>query len=103
MSLQNEKVITDADEIFFIDQEDGDDDTDDDNESVSRSDDFCANFKKTTIFDQFKDIFVTGLFFSYNADVKTIEREVEQTLDLDYTVTFEPGQTDGLNQINEKH
>lgn len=103
------KVIPDADEIFIIGGDDDKNDDEDGDEEDKKSrflqrpvdDEFCQELRTKKIFGFFQDVFVTGLFFSYNADVTTAEKELEQQIDLEYNVTFQPGDSGGLNEISE--
>ena len=61
---------------------------------------FCDIFLRSTIFDSFKEKLITAAFFNYDVDVNVIN-DLEGSLDLKYDVTFQPTDTDGLNQIDE--
>ena len=61
----------------------------------------CLTFQNTTIFNFFEDVFETGLYFDYQADIATEKNELESTMELDYNVSFVPAKLDGLDKIQE--
>lgn len=67
--------------------------------SISTTPDFCELFQGTTIFDLFKKVLVTASSFNYNVDVQDIY-DLEGSLTLDYDVTFQPAQGDGLDKVD---
>ena len=66
--------------------------------SSNANDAVCAKYQNSTIFDYFKATFMTGIFFTYDANVNVIS-DLHGSLDLNYNVTFNPAQGNGLDQI----
>ena len=62
--------------------------------------DFCDIFLSSTIFDAFRERLLMAAFFNYDVDVGVIN-DLEGNLNLQYDVTFQPANTDGLDQIKE--
>ena len=63
--------------------------------------DLCDDLNNSTLFEMFDRIFVSGLFFSYNADIQAERKQLEESLDLDFNVTFVPAKADGLDSVEE--
>ena len=63
-------------------------------------DEFCDKFLKSTIFDSFEERLLIASTFNYNVDVDTIA-SLEGSLELKYDVSFEPGEADGLNKVED--
>ena len=61
----------------------------------------CQKFQNTTIFNFFENVFETGLYFDYQADIATEKKDLENTMELDYNISFIPAKVDGLNIIEE--
>ena len=71
------------------------------NSFVHKRDDPCSGFETTTIFDLFDKIFVDGLFFNYHVDLEAERKNLEESLDLDFSVTFVPTKSESLESIDE--
>lgn len=67
------------------------------NSSIHRSNDPC----ETTIFDLFDKIFVDGLFFNYNVDLEGEKQKLQESLELDFNVTFVSTKSESLESIEE--
>ena len=71
------------------------------NSFVHKGDDPCSGFETTTIFDLFDKIFVDGLFFNYHVDLEAERKKLEESLDIDFNVTFVPTKSESLESIDE--
>jgi len=60
----------------------------------------CEIFLEKSIFDAFKDKLLAAAAFNYDVDVDVLE-DLEGSLNLDYDVSFEPSDSDGLDQVEE--
>ena len=67
--------------------------------NVDKRNNLCENFRQTSIFESFQNIFIAATSFNYNVDVDIVE-DIVGNLDLNYKVTFETSVGDGLNQIS---
>lgn len=57
------------------------------NPNISKKDqNSCQDLNSATLFDMFDKILVSGLFFSYNADIHEKRSELQESLDLDYNI-----------------
>ena len=66
--------------------------------SSHRDDDFCAAFKRSTIFNTFKETVMVEFTFSYSVNVDVI-CQLDGALDINYDVTFQPTKRSGLDEI----
>ena len=59
--------------------------------------DFCANFRTTSIFDSFSQVLATASYFNYDVNVDVINNV--GNLNLNYSVSFVESKGEGLDQI----
>ena len=67
--------------------------------TLNNKSDPCMNIEEITIFDFFEEVFISGISFSSNVDLESKKQELQDTLKLDFNVSFVPAKSDSLESV----